>query len=216
MGAEIVARVLGYRFRMRDVVWGPSLQGSPRLDRSARRNGLSPATCGVAAEVTHGGRYQGMLTSACIPGIARLRERGGIDWSAPCAHPPNALRRPAVAAYKSLAHAERAFRNLKSVELEVHPIYHYREVRVRAHLFLCMLAAYVGWQERALAPLLCRDEAPLERSDAVAPADPLTGRGRRPTCELAGDPAAASRHAQRDPHRTPWGARGAELHPTQG
>jgi hypothetical protein len=74
---------------MRDVVWGPSLQGSPRLDRSARRNGLSPATCGVAAEVTHGGRYRGMLTSACIPGIARLRERGGIDWI-------SALRAPAI------------------------------------------------------------------------------------------------------------------------
>jgi hypothetical protein len=84
-----------------------------------------------------------------------------------------------VGAYKSLAHAERAFRNLKTIELEVRPIYHYREDRVRAHLFLCLLASYVGWHlERALAPLLFRDEAPPERVDPVAPA-PRSQAARR-------------------------------------
>jgi hypothetical protein len=94
--------------------------------------------------------------------------------------PPEQLSAPAaVAAYKSLAHAERAFRNLKTVELEVRPIYHYREDRVRAHLFLCLLAAYVAWHlERALAPLLFRDEAPAERADPVAPA-PRSAAARR-------------------------------------
>lgn len=84
-----------------------------------------------------------------------------------------------VLAYKSLAHAERAFRNLKTVELEVRPIYHHREDRVRAHLFLCLLAAYVAWHlERALAPLLFRDEAPPDRPDPVAPA-PRSEAARR-------------------------------------
>src|SRR3989304_4833503 len=88
-------------------------------------------------------------------------------------HEP-AKRLPApsvVTPHKSLPHAERAFRNLKTVELEVRPIYHYKADRVRAHLFVCLLAAYVGWHlERALAPLLFRDEAPPVRVDPVAPA----------------------------------------------
>ena len=59
------------------------------------------------------------------------------------------------------------------------PIHHYREDRVRAHLFLCVLAAYVSWHlERALAPLLFRDESPPERIDPVAPA-PRSAAARR-------------------------------------
>jgi hypothetical protein len=85
----------------------------------------------------------------------------------------------AVGAYKGLAHAERAFRNLKTVGLEVRPVHHHREDRVRAHLFLCLLAAYVAWHlERALAPLLFRDEARPERVDPVAPA-PRSEAARR-------------------------------------
>jgi len=94
--------------------------------------------------------------------------------------PADRLDAPSVVlAYKSLAHAERAFRGLKTVELEVRPIYHHREDRVRAHLFLCLLAAYVAWHlERALAPLLFRDEAPPERPHPVAPA-PRSDAARR-------------------------------------
>ena len=51
-----------------------------------------------------------------------------------------------VAAYKGLSVAERAFRSCKSVDLKVRPIYHHLENRVRAHVFLCMLAYYVEWQ----------------------------------------------------------------------
>jgi hypothetical protein len=51
----------------------------------------------------------------------------------------------AVAAYKSLAHVERAFRSMKTVDLNVRPVFHYSEPRVRAHVFLCMLAYYVEW-----------------------------------------------------------------------
>ena len=65
----------------------------------------------------------------------------------------------AVAAYKSLAHVERAFRSIKTVDLNVRPVFHYSEQRVRAHVFLCMLAYYVEWHMRArLKPMLFDDE----------------------------------------------------------
>lgn len=65
----------------------------------------------------------------------------------------------AVAAYKSLAHVERAFRSIKTVDLQVRPVFHYSEQRVRAHVFLCMLAYYVEWHmRRRLKPMLFDDE----------------------------------------------------------
>jgi len=65
----------------------------------------------------------------------------------------------AVKAYKSLSQVERAFRCLKTVDLHVRPIYHWLEDRVRAHVFLCMLAYYVEWHMRArLAPMLYDDD----------------------------------------------------------
>ncbi len=65
----------------------------------------------------------------------------------------------AVAAYKSLAQVERAFRSIKTVDLQVRPVFHYSEKRVRAHVFLCMLAYYVQWQMRQrLKPMLFDDE----------------------------------------------------------
>jgi len=76
-----------------------------------------------------------------------------------------------VLAYKSLAHVERAFRHFKLSNLEVRPIYHYTEPRVRAHLLLCMLAYWVQREmQQALAPLLFADETPPTRPDPVAPA----------------------------------------------
>lgn len=80
-----------------------------------------------------------------------------------------------VRTYKSLAHVERAFRSLKTVDLKIRPIYHRRPDRVRAHVFLCMLAYYVEWHMRErLAPLLFddeeRDAAEARRSSMVAPA----------------------------------------------
>ena len=72
----------------------------------------------------------------------------------------------AVAAYKSLAHVERAFRSIKTVDLHVRPVFHYSEPRVRAHVFLCMLAYYVEWQMRErLKPMLFDDEQ-LEQASA--------------------------------------------------
>lgn len=65
----------------------------------------------------------------------------------------------AVRAYKGLSVVERAFRSFKTVDLHVRPIYHRLPERVRAHVFLCMLAYYVEWHIRdKLAPLLFDDE----------------------------------------------------------
>ncbi len=80
-----------------------------------------------------------------------------------------------VLAYKSLAHVERAFRSLKSVNIEVRPLHHRLAGRVRAHVFLCMLAYYVQWHmRRTLAPLLFDDHeraaAAASRSSPVAAA----------------------------------------------
>ena len=73
----------------------------------------------------------------------------------------------AVAAYKSLAQVERAFRSMKTVDLQVRPVFHYNSERVRAHVFLCMLAYYVEWHLRQrLKPMLFDDEQ-LEQVQAA-------------------------------------------------
>jgi hypothetical protein len=73
----------------------------------------------------------------------------------------------AVAAYKSLAHVERAFRSMKTIDLHVRPVFHYNEQRVRAHVFLCMLAYYVEWHMRErLKPMLFDDEFIEQASEA--------------------------------------------------
>jgi transposase len=90
--------------------------------------------------------------------------------------PANALTsEQVVARYKSLSTVERAFRSMKSVDLKVRPIHHYQPERVKAHVFLCMLAYYVEWHMRqALAPMLFDDEdreaAQAKRTSIVAPA----------------------------------------------
>jgi hypothetical protein len=82
----------------------------------------------------------------------------------------------AVRTYKSLGQVEQAFRCLKSVDLHVRPIHHRTANRVRAHVFLAVLAYYVEWHmRRALAPVLFEDEhLPQERwqRDPVAKAEP--------------------------------------------
>lgn len=78
-----------------------------------------------------------------------------------------------VTAYKSLSTVERAFRTMKSVNLHIRPIYHHLERRVRAHVFLCMLAYYVEWHMRqALADITFQDIEPETdgRTSPVAPA----------------------------------------------
>jgi transposase len=80
-----------------------------------------------------------------------------------------------VRSYKSLSRVERAFRCVKTVDLQVRPVYHWLEGRVRAHVLLCMLAYYLEWHMRqCLAPMLFDDTdkeaAEALRSSVVAPA----------------------------------------------
>lgn len=76
-----------------------------------------------------------------------------------------------VTAYKRLCHVEADFRSLKTVDLEIRPIRHRLEDRVRAHALLCMLSSYLCWHlRRAWAPLIFQDETPPDRQDPVAPA----------------------------------------------
>jgi hypothetical protein len=90
----------------------------------------------------------------------------------------------AVAAYKSLARVERAFRSLKTVDLELRPVFHWAAPRVRAHVLLCMLAYYLEWHMRqALAPILFDDHdraaAEALRTSPVAKAQPSTAAKRK-------------------------------------
>ena len=94
-----------------------------------------------------------------------------------------------VGAYKSLARVERAFRSLKTVDLHLRPIHHWLAPRVRAHVFLCMLACHVEWhmRERLKAMLFDDDDltvAARERVSIVAPAQPSPAALRKRASKL--------------------------------
>src|SRR5512132_2976366 len=98
----------------------------------------------------------------------------------------------AVGAYKALARVERAFRSLKTVDLEIRPVYHWLVPRVRAHVFLCMLAYYVEFHMRQrLAPLLFDEHdhaaAEAERMSIVAPAERSPAARRKATTRRTED-----------------------------
>jgi hypothetical protein len=101
----------------------------------------------------------------------------------------------AVRAYKDLARVERAFRTLKGIDLQIRPVHHRLAPRVRAHVFLCMLAYYVEWHLReAWAPLLFHEHdaagAEAERISPVqaAAVSPATQRKRATRRTEAGLP----------------------------
>jgi hypothetical protein len=85
-----------------------------------------------------------------------------------------------VGAYKNLANVERDFRTIKTDDLDLRPIYHRLEDRVRAHVLIAMLAAHLTWHLRkTLAPLTFTDEHPPTRTDPVAPAARSTAADRK-------------------------------------
>jgi hypothetical protein len=89
--------------------------------------------------------------AASVVGVgARFADH--IECSAPTAVSSRTINVP------SLSNAERAFRSLKTVDIEIRPIHHRRSHRVRAHVLLCMLAYYLEWHMRqALKPILFDD-----------------------------------------------------------
>ena len=117
----------------------------------------------IADDRFHFERLQEQISAeAALDGLYVIRS---------CVGPDKLSAEDLVRSYKLLAGVERAFRTLKSVDLQVRPIHHRLEDRVRAHIFLCMLAYYVRWHlERAWAPLLFRDEHKPWAEDPVAPA----------------------------------------------
>jgi hypothetical protein len=98
----------------------------------------------------------------------------------------------AVGAYKSLSQVEAAFRSLKSIDLKIRPIFHRLAERVKAHVFLCMLAYYVEWHMRkALAPILFDDHDPdaaaKSRPNMVAPAERSEAAKRKARTKMTDD-----------------------------
>jgi len=107
-------------------------------------------------------REEAIAAEAALDGIYVLRttiKEGDLDAPG------------VVDAYKALSHVERDFRHLKIDDIDLRPIHHRLEARVRSHVFICVLASYLVWHLRqALAPLTFTDEAPLTRLNPVAPA----------------------------------------------
>jgi hypothetical protein len=98
-----------------------------------------------------------------------------------------------VRSYKSLAQVERAFRRMKTMDLDIRPVFHWTAPRVRAHVLLCMLAYYLEWHmRRALAPVLFDDEdkaaAEALRASPVAKAQ-VSDAARKKACTRLSDPA---------------------------
>jgi transposase len=119
--------------------------------------------------------HAAIAKEGALDGFYVLRTSVPVD----ALNPENTVR-----AYKSLARVERAFRSLKTTDLDIRPIFHWVSPRVRAHVFLCMLAYYLEWHMRqALAPMLFddHDRAAGEalRSSPVAKAEPSPAAKRK-------------------------------------
>ena len=101
-----------------------------------------------------------------------------------------------VTAYKNLKYAERDFRHIKSDDLDLRPVFHRLEERVKAHVLICMLACYLTWHlRRAWAPLTFTDQDPPAQDNPVTPAR----RSARAQAKASGqhDPAGRPYHSFR-------------------
>jgi len=126
---------------------------------------------------------------------AQIDEEAALDGFYVLRTPVPASQLPApavVTAYKNLKYVERDFRHIKSDDLDLRPVFHRLEDRVKAHVLICMLACYLTWHLRqAWAPLTFTDEHPPAQDNPVAPA-------RRSAA------AQAKASAQRDEYGRPW------------
>ena len=93
-----------------------------------------------------------------------------------------------VEAYKDLGNLERDFWSMKAEDIDLRPIYHYLENRVRGHVLICMLATYLTWHLRqALAPLTFTDNNKPAREDPVAPARRSAAAAAKDTAKITPD-----------------------------
>src|SRR6266545_3501314 len=134
-------------------------------ERARKRAELLAATEQLLAPLTQAvtaGRLAQIDAEAALDGIYVLRTSVPADTLDPAG---------VVTTYKNLARVERDFRSLKTDDLDLRPIYHRLEDRVKAHVLICMLAAYLTWHlRRAWAPLTYTDETPPDRHNPVTPA----------------------------------------------
>jgi hypothetical protein len=137
--------------------------------------------------------------SACSPGCPRrqdsIQAEAALDgiYVIRTPVPPGELDAAGiVTAYKNLKYVERDFRHIKADDLDLRPVFHRLTRRVKAHVLICMLAAYLVWHlRRAWAPLTYTDEDPPPQPNPVAPA-------RRSAA------AAAKASAQHDENGRPY------------
>ena len=101
-----------------------------------------------------------------------------------------------VTAYKNLKYVERDFRHIKSDDLDLRPVFHRLEERVRAHVLICMLACYLTWHlRRAWAPLTYTDQDPPAQDNPVTPARRSAAAQAKASCQY--DPAGRPYHSFR-------------------
>jgi transposase len=193
------------RGRKRDALLAATEQLLEKLQREVRRRTKSPLS---AADI---GKKLGRIINRFKMGkhfettiadgrfeyarrIEAIEREAALDglYVIRTSEPRSSLSAPdTVRCYKNLAQVERAFRTLKGVDLQIRPIRHRTADRVRAHVFICLLAYYVEWHMRqALAPLLFDDEElAVERNtrDPVAPAEPSDSAQRKKSDRRTGE-----------------------------
>ncbi len=127
-------------------------------------------------------KEQSIAREAALDGIYVIRTSVPIDTLS---------AEQTIGGYKGLSRVERAFRSMKTTQIELRPIYHYKDDRIRAHVLLCMLAYYVEWHmRRCLRPILFEDHDPdaatAKRQSIVAKAqrsDAAVSKDRTRTTE---------------------------------
>ena len=154
--APIMARVQAGRLAGAGRIGDRSRQGDSQYKTASTSQSPSPTTISPRPQA----------------GPDRRRSRPGRVLRAAHPDPGQQLDGPAVvAAYKNLKYVERDFRHIKSDDLDLRPVFHRLEERVRAHVLICMLACYLTWHLRqAWAPLTFTDQNPPAPANPVAPA----------------------------------------------
>jgi len=128
---------------------------------------------------TYGRNQDTINAQVALDGIYVIRTSVDADTLTPAA---------VVQSYKDLANIERDFRSIKTDDLQVRPIRHRLDDRVKAHLLICMLARYLVWHLRkAWAPLTFTDENPPTRDNPVAPARRSTQADAKAACKHDAD-----------------------------